>query len=212
MTLAVILPSRGLIHKQVLAAVDRETAGRDHRRFWSHDKKIPDCFNVPTAKAYDSGAQTFWFVEEDTVPAIGSLDALLNSGSFAACPYRLHPFDSPSWRRQLDLCWTGLGCTVVRREVLDALMRPWFWIGYEIVRVQPGSGSKDYWELRSSRSQYAGHEVAFSYRAHCQGFQLKILEDFPAFHIPKKEKKDERASNVGTKEFHNHLPDRRWRS
>lgn len=182
--LAVILPSRGLIHQEVLDGTDRELYGYEHKRYWSHSDRLPLCFERPVSRAFCDGAEAFWIVEEDTVPPAGCLGAMLGSdASIVACPYPLHPWGSPSWRKQLDFCWTGFGCTLIRREVLEACTRPWFAVGYQVVRHQPGSQSADHWSLEPGHDRYSGHESYFCFKSYQAGFNVEILHNYPAKHL-----------------------------
>lgn len=69
MSVALILPSRGLIHSRTAAELLDALNGYDLdaiNLYWSHDNPIPDCFNQPMQRALQNGNNdTFIIIEED---------------------------------------------------------------------------------------------------------------------------------------------------
>jgi len=189
--IAALLPSRGLVHSRTVEAVDRELMDTDSKVFYTHDKPIPDCFNILSEKFLDSGADFAWFVEEDVVPpegALKSLLALLESGkSISFINYPLIKFNNAICYKffQDEVVWTGMGCTLVKREVFEKLERPWFKDKHSLVAIMSGSAQRDYrLELRENKDIiYGGQDVYFCSKAFFKGFRIGIVEDLECEHL-----------------------------
>lgn len=120
--IAIIIPSRGLIHSRTVEAVFNNLEGFDCRVFVSHDLPIPDCFNVLVGEAKQWGAKYVWFVEEDTVPPPDTLFSLLTApGDVKAYDYPIDTAGTPvtSYTASGEVLFTGMGCMLVPMAVLD---------------------------------------------------------------------------------------------
>jgi hypothetical protein len=135
-TFAVVTPSRGLVHSRtveaVMAAVERAEAAGHEFRGWrlTHDLPIPDCHEKVAELGLATGADALWFVEEDNVPPPTALTAsfdMLDEFPVVAVDYPV----ADAWAcinhdEQGEVRWSGLGSTLIRREVFETLPRPWF--------------------------------------------------------------------------------------
>lgn len=156
MRLAVVLPSRGLVHSRTIADILRETAivpaDWQTRLFLAHGRPIPECFNEPTAQALAWGAGLVWFVEEDMALPPGILSDLVTAGqplSAADYPAGGHPtvHRDPTGA----VLWTGTGCLLA---TADALVEAGpFTTGHH----WEGDGTG--WRKAPGPSGYGGHDV-----------------------------------------------------
>lgn len=105
----------------------------DHEfRGWAltHDLPIPDCHETVAERGLATGADALWFVEEDNIPPPNALResfALLGEYDVVAVDYPV----ADAWAcvnhdERGEIRWSGLGSTLIRREVFEALPRPWF--------------------------------------------------------------------------------------
>lgn len=153
----------------------------------SHDQPIPDCHNTVAAAALATGAEALLFIEEDNVPPAGALLALfelLKDCTIAALDYPVWT-DTGTWScvcrdstKAIRYC--GLGCTLVRRELFDALPAPWFDSStqFRIIR----QGSTTVLQPVPTKYEYGGQDIFFCDRALRSGFTIRELEGQSAGH------------------------------
>lgn len=171
----VLTPSRGLVHSRMLEAVlsnVEQAVGAGHEyRGWrlSHSLPIPASHESVTSAGMASGAEAFWYVEEDNVPPPGALLALMALQTPVAAldyPVGESPTSGCILHRIGAPLLVGLGCTLVNRRVFEALERPWFRTdvayqmrGNALVELDHGY-------------EYGGLDVSFSVRVAEAGFAL----------------------------------------
>lgn len=127
MKIAVILCTRGMVFTRVLAALEEERKYHDFKIYYSDHSPIPDAQNATVEQALGDGATHLWFVEEDTVPPTGSLESLSQANCSVACiDYGVSGWGCITRNYQDEILWCGLGCTLVKREVFEALDKPYF--------------------------------------------------------------------------------------
>jgi hypothetical protein len=127
---AVIIPSRGLMFSKTAEEIVRNTQGVPHRKFFAHRLPIPDCFEWPTIKALkDPDISHFWYVEDDMILPDDILRMMLNEeADVVTCDY---PADKTGrgvvfQARDGQVVFGGLGCTLVKRKIMDKLKPPYF--------------------------------------------------------------------------------------
>lgn len=131
--IAVIRPSRGLVFAEVEEYFEQIRDNYPNIRiFRTHNLPLYDCFNIPVEEALQNKKyEYFWFSEDDTVPPAFALDEmlkLLKTFDVAAIQY---PFNG-GWGTigksagSDKILFTGLGCTLVKRKVLESLVKPIF--------------------------------------------------------------------------------------
>lgn len=190
--LAVLLPSRGLVHSRVIEALDRELKGVLHKRFYTHNQPIPDCFTQLVENSLRDGPFThFWFVEEDIVPPSGALQSLykLNTDiAFVDYPLVKFPAEHCFKVIQGKLVWVGLGCTLVKRQVFTEMELPWFDCGYNLVAIFEGSSHKSYRldlqpKSREKNKNYGGQDIYFCAKAFFSGYTIDIVPKVQCEHL-----------------------------
>ncbi len=169
MKIAVATPSRGRVDSRTIEAVMANVAGHEFVGwFLSHDLPIPDCAENVVERALAAGADAVWMVEEDTVPPLGGLDAslkLLSHGfSVAAIDYPiLQGVGCLSRDAKGEILWVGFGCTLISREALEKVQRPWF-------RIVDGRA-------------YGGHDIYFCREVLRAGLLIGQVPDMIAKHV-----------------------------
>jgi hypothetical protein len=130
MKVAVIIPSRGLMFSKTAEEIVRNTQGVPHQKFFAHKLPIPDCFEWPTIKALkDPDITHLWFIEDDMILPDDILRMMLNEpADVVTCDY---PADKKGrgvvfQARDGKVVFGGLGCTLVKREMMDKLKPPYF--------------------------------------------------------------------------------------
>lgn len=189
-SVAILTPSRGLIHSRTVEAVLAAQAfTRDlvEYRGWhiTHDLPIPDAHEHLAADGLATGADYLWFVEEDVVPPVDALLCLLNrqlqTGAgivFLDYPVGEQPTRSAILRQpdgSNSILYGGLGCTLIHRSVLEALPRPWFETAHEYRLTRDAATGRYTLTETDVPCAYGGLDVTFCRRALAQGFTLAAV-------------------------------------
>lgn len=186
--IAILTPSRGLIHSRTLEAVLANMAGRSYAGWClTHDLPIPDCHNAVVEQAMRTDANLFWFVEEDMIPPPDALSALLskvNEGcGMAIVDYPVGEKPSQNcaiheaYMRGEDdptgaLIWCGMGCTLIRREVFERMERPWFRTDKTIQYIRFGSSKLTDLKIIDREVPYGGQDIWFGHQATRLGYSI----------------------------------------
>lgn len=175
MDLAVVIPSRGLVHSRTVAAVLREAPGATV--YWAHSRPIPECFNEPIAQAVADGAEWVWIVEEDMHLPVGIL-AELQSAAVAghgvvAADYPVRPGVLCTARDARGVVrHSGTGCLLARAATLarypfrtthQYLIRGDEWIPQPVP-----DGDRE--------RVYGMHDVDFGMRLYTDGRPIHVVE------------------------------------
>ena len=169
--IGVILPSRGLMFAEVIESLFDNLQGYDYRVYPAIGLRIPDCENVPVEKALADGCSSLWFIEDDTVPPKGALEKLLNAeGDIAAIDYGVNGWGCIT-RGKIDgeIKWCGLGCTLVKRRVFEALEKPYF-------RDDLQLRLNDMTWIPAPENRYGGQDIWFSCKAREKGFKIVQIQ------------------------------------
>lgn len=125
--IGIVVPTRGLVFSRTIEAIEREREGKETKLYISNNLPIPQGHNDLTKQALLDGADYIWYVEEDTVPPSGSLDGLLAQSTDIACiDYGVSGWGCVTKNLQEKILWCGLGCTLVKSTVLEAIGYPYF--------------------------------------------------------------------------------------
>jgi len=128
---AVIIPSRGLMHSRTAEEIVKNTQGVPHQKFFAHKLPIPECFEWPLRKALKDPEFThIWFVEDDMMLPHNILREMLNAitTDVLTCDYPAAKDGRGVVFKAKDgqVVFGGLGCTLVKRKIFDKLEAPYF--------------------------------------------------------------------------------------
>ena len=180
MSLAVVLPSRGLVYSQTVDELLRELNGLDYQIFWSHGRPIPDCFTIPTEQALAGDFEHILFVEEDMVLTPGIVKKMLARDTYAvACDYPVGGGSGGTvmYDPQGRAFFTGCGLLLVRTDLLKKLPKP---IWRTDIRWEPffddGYVRFDV-TVRDDPETYGQQDVAFGLRLYANGYPIEIMDE-----------------------------------
>jgi hypothetical protein len=205
LSFAVVMPSRGLVHSRTVAAVmdsiaDTELAFRGW--YLTHDMPIPDAHEHATEVALASGADLLWFVEDDVIPPLDSLNAMIDrfilEDDIVAIDYPVGAAQD-GWGCIVrdpagEIEWVGLGCTLIGRNVFGALPRPWFTTDWRFVREGDAWVAVPVTEPNERR--YGQHDIHFCFAARAHGFSIGQVPGMMARHA-RIERLGAEGTNVG---------------
>lgn len=184
--IAVILPSRGLVHSQTMESLLENLCifKYDWKIFFAHDLPIPDCFNVPLEKALQGNSFDYiLFVEEDMLLPWNTLDKMIKKASdVVSVDYANKKTGKPFMRKNTHdvVEYTGVGCMLVKKSVFDKLEKPYFREGcFE----QQEDGTLVERVLTKKREAYGTQDVYFCNSLTKAGFTIDILEDANIGHL-----------------------------
>lgn len=173
--IGVVLPTRGLVFTRVEQALESFRNEYELKVYRSDNLPIPKGHNLLTEQALKDGCDYIWFVEEDTVPPARSLEKLLAAQADIACiDYGVSGWSCVSKNLQGEILWCGLGCTLVKRKVLESLERPYFRVD-KTLRLNDWTWTDlpaDYLDNRN----YGGLDIWFCWQARLAGFKIVQVE------------------------------------
>ena len=178
--LAVIIPSRGLMFSETLEDILRELEGLDYKIFWAHGKSLPDAFNDPTEEALaDESIYALWFVEDDMILPKGILRKMFAKNyPVVALDY---PFKQDGDSTVLHdphgyAFWTGTGCLLVAREVLENMQKP-IWRTDQTFDPFIDKDTIHFWPRALDKVYYGLHDLNFGLTLYSSGLPIMTMED-----------------------------------
>lgn len=130
MKLGVILPSRGILFSESFEELLRELKPFDYKIYFSHNRPIPDCFNMPLEQALkDKKLTHILFAEDDMMLPKGVLEKMI--GLNVPATALDYPFKNDGEATILHdpegkALYSGTGFLLVQRPILDKMPKPIF--------------------------------------------------------------------------------------
>lgn len=159
------------MHSRTFEAIWRNLEKR--REKWdlvaTHGIGIPEAQNLAAARAVRLHAEWIWFVEEDMLPADGTLSRMLNAGASSdviTVDYALENGSRCVSPKDSGFFFAGMGCLLVRTTIFDKISKPWF----DTLAFNGMGGSLPY------RLRYGGQDVFFYKRLADAGIPVKVIE------------------------------------
>jgi hypothetical protein len=158
----------------------REVDPYDYEIYWSHGRGVPDCLNVPTNQAMKNKKNThFWFVDDDMQLPKGVLRTLVEADTdVIACDYPVSAdgIGSTLYDPDGNAFFSGSGCLLVKREVLENLKKP-YWradVGWRL------SFMPDFLSLEAGAQNpdkvYGQQDVNFGLRLYAKGTPIRVSD------------------------------------
>ncbi len=190
--IAIVTPSRGLVHSRTVEAVVRNAEQLGGPWAWklSHDKPIPDAQNYVVDEVLSLDPDYIWMVEEDVAPPSDCLARMVDkleretSTYVVVVAYRLRGGQSSVVRRGRHALFSGLGCMLSRSSLFarspnrsGILLYPWFrsdrewlWVGGEFL------------ERKARKEGYGRQDIDFFARLAQHGVSWDVLSGVEADH------------------------------
>lgn len=175
MKIGIVLPTRGLIFSKTIEAIERERKGYETTLYISNDLPIPKGHNELCVKALEDGSDYILFIEEDVVIPARSFEKLLAVNADIACiDYGVSGWSCITKNKEGQILWCGVGCTLVKREVLEALERPYF--RADMALSLPDMVWKQLPEEYVKTRNYGNLDIWFCTKAREKGFKIVQVE------------------------------------
>lgn len=162
--LAVILPSRGLIFSESFEELLRELEGFNYEIFWSHERSLPDCFNIPTEAALaDPDVYALLLVEDDMIIPKGMLRRMFAMNYPVVAmdyPFRQNGDSTVLHDPEGKAYWTGTGFMLIARGVLENMERP-IWRTDRTFDPFVDKDTIHFWPRKLTKVFYGLHDLNF---------------------------------------------------
>lgn len=184
--IGVVLPTRGMVFSRTIEALEgeRKNLNKDYETtlYISHNLPIPKGHNDLCVKALEDGNDYVLFVEEDCVIPTGAIEKLLAVNADIACiDYGVSGWSCITKNKLGEILWCGLGCTLVKRAVLEALQRPYFRVD-KVLRLNDMTW-QDLPESYIENKNYGTLDIWFFTKAREKGFKIMQIENLECDHL-----------------------------
>lgn len=198
--IGICVPTRGLVFSRTIEAIERERKGYDTTLYISNNLPIPEGHNQLAEKALRDGNDYILFIEEDVVPLARTLEKLLVVDADIACiDYGVSGWGCVTKDIKGNILWCGLGCTLIKRQVFEALEKPFFRV--DMVLDLPDFKWRQLPEEYIKTKNYGSLDIWFCTQAREKGFVIKQVEG-EAEHL-KLDSLGERERNHGLHQISN---------
>lgn len=177
--IGVIFPSRGLCFSETINELLDELKGIKHTIYWSHGNSLPDCFNIPLERALNASHSHIWIVEDDMVLPRGVLHQMLDTDSpIVATDYPVsdQPNSSTSYDNHDRPIYTGTGCILIKREVLEAMPKPIFRADIQWNITNINNQTIFIPEFTDKDKVYGHQDINFGIYHYINGTDIKVLD------------------------------------
>ena len=160
-----------MVFTETMVALLKELDGYDYKIYMSWDKHIPDAHNYLVGRALDEGADYVLLLEEDVVMPEGSLKEMIGKGDIVTIDYGVNGWSCITTYQGENL-WCSTGLTLVKREVFEALEKPYF-------RSDKSLLLNDWPEIKwidAGEQAYGGHDIYFGIKAREKGFKITKVD------------------------------------
>lgn len=201
--LGVVLPSRGLMFSKTLEDILGELRGFDYKIFWSHERSLPECFNIPTEEALaDPEVFAVLIVEDDMIIPKGILKEMF------AKHYPVVALDYPFLDNgdattlhdpQGFAYWTGTGFMLIARQILENIPKP-IWQTGRTFDPFIDTDTIHFWPRKLDKVYYGLHDLNFGLVLYSAGVPIMVMDRTAGQH--KLKKLGEPATNQGAHDIY----------
>jgi len=201
MKIGICLSSRGMMFSKTTESIFNNIKGFENcELYMAHGLPIPICFNYTIKRALDSGCDYIWLVEEDMDIPEGTLKRMLQlQKPIVTCNYA----DRRSGCQLISrsggkVLFSGMGCLLIKREVLEKVEAPWcrtgvFW------KVWNEDETVFDWEYQPDITfrEYGSQDVYLCTAMRKAGYEITELENANIGHMKLIEKAEDVKNNGG---------------
>ena len=174
MTIAVLLPTRGLIYGKTLESLFKSKIEKEF--VIVSGLPIPEAQNEMARRGLKTDCPYLFMVEEDMVIPGGALERMIEMNCDVVCvDYPVAGGWSTIKKVNGEIQHFGLGCTLIKREVFENLKEPWFSIDKSL--------NADTGEIMDIPMKYGGHDIFFGIKLREAGYKINQLEGFECEHL-----------------------------
>jgi hypothetical protein len=139
------------------------------------DKPIPDAQNIALSECLKLIPDYVWSIEEDTVPPIGILSAMIQMNApVVVADYKMDDGSLACHRNKAGaVIYGGIGCALIRRRALEHLHFPLFELGHWQLQAD-GSFSS---HAKHTKPKYGSQDVSFFVKLQQAGVEVKYAGD-----------------------------------
>lgn len=177
-TLAVIVPSRGLVFSETFEELLAELEDFRYRIYWAHERPLPEAFNEPTERALaDDDIYAVLICEDDLIIPKGILKKMFAQNyPVVALDY---PFKNDGDSTVLNdpngfAYWSGTGFLLVARQVLESFPKP-IWRTDTAYDTMIKGDALIFWPRKLKKIAYGLHDVHFGMVLYSQGLPIKMM-------------------------------------
>jgi|ERR1035437_2366405 hypothetical protein len=182
MKIGIIVPTRGMVYSQTIEAIERERKNYETTLYISHNLPIPEGHNELCNKALGDGNDYILLIEEDVVIPARAIEKMLASNADIACiDYGVSGWSCVTRDQRAEILWCGLGCTLIKREVFEALEKPY--LRTDMVLDLPDFKWRQLPEQYVKTRNYGSLDIWFFTKAREKGFKIVQVEDEEAIHL-----------------------------
>lgn len=177
-TLAVILPSRGLMMSETYEELLNELKDFNYIIYWAHEKPLPDAFNEPTERALaNPNVYAVLICEDDLIIPKGILKKMFAQNyPVVALDY---PFKNNGDSTVLNdpngfAYWSGTGFLLVAKQILEQFPKP-IWRTDTAYDTMIKGDTLIFWPRKLTKIAYGLHDVHFGMVLYSQGLPIKMM-------------------------------------
>jgi hypothetical protein len=170
------LPSRGLMHSRMVQSLLESLNGLEFDAYWSHDRPIPECFNVPIQEAIDDGCDPIIIWEDDVVATRYALKTLLGAVRLSDIAFYDTKLDNgPTTLVMNGITVSGTSLIAFRRDIIQSLMPLRITQRYDGHTLEP----LPEWDHDKAMQHWGGQDYDLFIRAQAAGYTVKHLGTLP---------------------------------
>lgn len=176
MNLKTVIPTRGLVHARTIESL-RANGITDFEVI--RGLPLPESHNEAVRRTLTDYLEWVLFIEDDIEIPPGTIERMIKVQSpIVVVPYPMDNGYSTVCKKDGEVLWAGLGCTLIKQSVFRAVPAPWFEIDHSWRIEEPFALTRI-----ENPNKYGGHDINFFMKCREYGFTASCLEGIEAKHL-----------------------------